>query len=747
MRANKKLKKMIYIAALILLLLTASCGARENPDSAFGIGEEPVSYVGQQDGTGASAEDNDGIMAAVDFQYMGTDIAISPWVSLSYAINNEWLYLTDHTEIGQKEEDGQLQKSYYGITRKRIDDDHEDKLYVMTDVEWLVGINRPLLLADKEGNCFIFWRLYDEEDGTTDYRLEKYGPNGEVLWKTIPDAEVLEGMGEQLEQGTVTRDGRVLLYSYGKGGRVFCFGADGSLEAVYEPELDSLEGIAAGRDDRVYGYCVTGKEPVFLELGGAGEAYVCPMTPLGVYDGYEEGILLRTGEGMFTYVPETGETRRLWSWTDESIQIDADSLDKVYQDNGAFTLLCEEVPTCRVLTFARVIFEDSGKYPDREILILATDYASTDAQRLVRMYNRQSRKYRVKIVPTLDGEALQKQLLRGEGADLMDVSRIYIGDLVRQGAFEDLDPYYEKSTVVKREEILDSVRAAYMIEGSGILSGKNVTVFPGFVMRTMRARGDYVKAEDWTVWKFLEFGENHRMLFSQNPQTALHYCMGLKRYGEHFIDYENKTCSFDGEEFRRILEACSRWEEHSGRDAFGNYVDSSSKEGEWLFDILTIGNPEDIEPKRIVGDYIYEGEDYLSTLIGYPGWEGGEYSMQAYSIFAINSASKKKEGAWDFLEYLLSEELQKWIGPMNNMFPVRKDCFEAYQRDQEMSAEYIERVEKMAEAAVLNDFGAVSDPVWAIVSEEAGMYFTGDADLETTVQKIQNRVQLYLDEL
>ena len=121
--------------------------------------------------------------------------------------------------------------------------------------------------------------------------------------------------------------------------------------------------------------------------------------------------------------------------------------------------------------------------------------------------------------------------------------------------------------------------------------------------------------------------------------------------------------------------------------------------------------------------------------------------MQAYSIFAINSASKKKEGAWDFLEYLLSEELQKWIGPMNNMFPVRKDCFEAYQRDQEMSAEYIERVEKMAEAAVLNDFGAVSDPVWAIVSEEAGMYFTGDADLETTVQKIQNRVQLYLDEL
>ena len=34
------------------------------------------------------------------------------------------------------------------------------------------------------------------------------------------------------------------------------------------------------------------------------------MTPLAVYDGYEEGVLLRTGEGMFAYVPEG----RLMMW-------------------------------------------------------------------------------------------------------------------------------------------------------------------------------------------------------------------------------------------------------------------------------------------------------------------------------------------------------------------------------------------------------------------------------------------------
>ena len=59
----------------------------------------------------------------------------------------------------------------------------------------------------------------------------------------------------------------------------------------------------------------------------------------------------------------------------------------------------------------------------------------------------------------------------------------------------------------------------------------------------------------------------------------------------------------------------------------------------------------------------------------------------------------------------------------------------------------IRRVEEMAEAAVLDDYGVAFDPVWGIVSEEAGMYFSGDAALDATVKKIQTRVQLYLDEM
>ena len=129
-------------------------------------------------------------------------------------------------------------------------------------------------------------------------------------------------------------------------------------------------------------------------------------------------------------------------------------------------------------------------------------------------------------------------------------------------------------------------------------------------------------------------------------------------------------------------------------------------------------------------------------------------------MFAINSDSKNKEGAWDFLEYLLSEEYQKLL---REGFPVRKDCIEIYLNDMYdpyvkfsedigEASEYgsreenIARMREMLDAAVFNDWRGKINPLRDIIYEEVQMYFAGDATLDETVNKIQNRVQLYLDE-
>lgn len=142
-------------------------------------------------------------------------------------------------------------------------------------------------------------------------------------------------------------------------------------------------------------------------------------------------------------------------------------------------------------------------------------------------------------------------------------------------------------------------------------------------------------------------------------------------------------------------------------------------------------------------------------------------------MFAMNSRSENKEGAWDFLEYLVSEETQEAV---TWALPSRKDCFERYLADRyeepaflwnertgaflgfsNRLPEFLESMEAyekarqkiryMLDYLVQNTvYGAVDDPVRAIVMEEAEMYFAKGASLEGTVNKIQKRVQLMLNE-
>ncbi|HBA46405.1 MAG TPA: hypothetical protein DCZ91_01100 [Lachnospiraceae bacterium] len=768
------LKKAALSAALFTILLATetSCGIWNQPDPVSG-GEENAdsSMAGQAaesadssaagrttESTGTDTgekEEKGGLIPVADFHYMAMDSALPHSnVNESFAINSQWLYLTDLVEDGEG-------GYYIGITRKRISDSYEEKNYAVSARKKWEGV--PFLLADGEGNCYLYWHTYHEEDVCS---MDKYGVDGTLLWSVDYTPKELQGVGMQLNQGTVTEDGRVYLYNYGKGGKVFAFQADGKLENVYTPELEVLEGIAAGKKDHVYGYCITGKEPVFIRLGET-EKRVCPVIPLAVYDGYGDGICLRTGEGMLCYNPESGDTGKLWDWSDEYIQMDGRLTERFFRGETGYTLLYLGDSNTRKrqkAVFASVTFEDSSAWPGRETVTLALCYSGPLGRRLedmVQIYNRQSRRYRVETVLEEDIDALERKLLRGEGEDLVDLSWVYVENLAGMGALEDLEPYYEKSGVVSSGDILDSVREACTV------NNKHVAVVPFFSVSTLRARGDFVTSGDWTVWKFLEMGRENRMFSSQSPFMALNYCMGLD-YGGHFIDYENGSCSFDGEEFRRILEECGKWETYT-YDEGGYQSDLSQKKGDWLFDGAAVSSGWDLvqqESLIVSEDYEYEGENYAATLVGYPGWDGGEYELVCDCRVGMNNASKNKEGAWDFLEYLMSSEFQK---EMALGIPSRKDCTGEYLQDlyvdpsssslhpafssvplpevKRPAEADLQEVVRMAGLAKCNTSAGPTNPVAAIVSEEAAMYFAGDASLDATVAKIQSRVQLYLDEL
>lgn len=744
---HKEKQKICCLLLLFLSLIMCSCGREE------------VSEAGPD-------FDGDALVPVAEFQDMKLPVPLEAF--RVYTFNEKWFY------AASPEYDREKQNGCWYIYRGRVANEFTAEEYVARE-----GYNLLTLLADQEDNCYLYMQ---EEKGS--FSLEKYDVGGELLWHTEYTASQLENRGERLAEGIVTGDGRVILYDYGVSGSVFVFGPEGGLQGIFTLDLGSLEGIAEGKDGQVYGYCITEEEPVFVSIEDSAARFICPMTPLQVYGGREDGIYLCTGDGLWKYDPEAGETERLWLWDDEYVQIESSQVCHISRGEENINLVCQRSARKGMnwkggtLTFVSADFKSYRDYPEKQPVTISRsfyqpydEYSTHHMEELVRQYNRQSRKYRVVILlpeedmisgnsrKELFGE-LEMQLMRGEGPDLIEVQGLNVDNLAAKGALEDLTPYYESSGVIGFGDMLEPVREA------GRVAGQDMVVIPAFYLRTLRSR-ENVTADDWTPMRFLEMVQRDGGLISPplSQRNALWYCMGVN-LGGYFVDYEKRECYFDSEEFRKVLEECDSWKAEPHVTVAGGQQTGEAQAGvrdrkqreaaaKWLLNEVTIFNMFEMISYN-------KGDVYW---LGYPGWNGAETQLNIMDGFVMNSASENKEGAWDFLEFLLSKELQDNI---DWGFPARRDSFEdylasSYMMEEDSSPEFgyvidssrqpaqeeFDIIWKMLDRTVYRPAGYYfnDNPIRVILDEETGMYFAGDAALEETVKKIQSRVTLYLNEM
>lgn len=667
-----------------------------------------------------------------------------------HVINDTWLYLAN------KNYDRDNNTYGFRVLLNGIYETFDPSIRILEQNVQLLA-----MIPCRDGKCIIFGKSRDETKSV--FFLQEYDGEGMLQRQREYSAAELYDLGERLTNGLVTEDGRLYLYAYGKDGTVLSFDAEGNPADIYTPSLNSLEGLAVGRDGKVYGYYLTGEEPLFTELGADGEPLVCPIRPNRVFSGYEEGLYLSTGTEFRQYIPETGETSVLWKWDDDYIQLDGNELDQVFCGKDALYLLLYDQSesfskNTDPLIIAKVTIQDSRDYPAKQVVTLGTVFdfnINTHVQELVRLYNRQSKDYRVELVTYEQPEnsstedafgALELQLMRGEGPDLMELTGLYADSLVSQGAFEELDSYYRSSDRIQEDELLDSVREASTIRG------QNILVIPSFQIDSLISKVE-IDPRQWTPQYFLELAKNEQLFQFPSCNSALFYCMEI-RYGEHFIDYEKKECYFDSQEFISLLEQCAKLE---SVETPLTYTVPHLKEADFLMRTASMSSTADYLRTAYENGNIY--------WIGYPGWEGMENRMYPDEAFAMNSASANKEGAWDFLEFLMSRELQERI---SWGFPSRKDCFETYLHNsyyaenyhpedfsltiripeaREVTEEEFDMIRGLVDTAVFQSWGSNTNPVESIIWDEASMYFSGDATIEETVKKIQSRVSLYLQEL
>ena len=587
------------------------------------------------------------------------------------------------------------------------------------------------------------------------------------------------------EMFAVDSQGR--LYIVGTNETLALVNADGALYGVVELRDYFVHGIGEGKDGKVYiNYSnsqAISDDPLLAEVSfeekkiseKAYHNYLSSFS-VNIKSGGDYDFLVNDGSGLYGYQLESESAEKLISWVDCGISVNP---------YGAFA--CAEDGTIRVLTrcglgresaeMAILTRTDASTLPEKTELVLGALYTSQDLERAVVAFNRQSDTCHITIKNYTDGgdvyidteEALQNInidiISQDKCPDIFNLTDFNVEALAGNGVFEDLNPYFAQSTVVKKEDFLENVVDNYTY--NGVLTAVPVTV----TLTTLMGRSDIVGEKiGWTFEEMVEVLDNDPDIQPAIPaynQSVLRTCL---RFGyRDFIDWENDKAEFDCERFKNMLIFAGRYPSPSnGVEYYGSGI-AQMREGELLYTLASISAFQDIQ----LMDYVYGGV----TFIGYPTTDGSNgCCLYTNNACAIAAKSKHKEEAWEFIEFLLNSEMDEWS---ENGFPCNKDDLMSkitaveYLRDSNgdiyldsdgkpslkyshviyegQSYEYHDVTEEEA-ALVLSlletaQFDASNDSVISrIIYDEAESFFQKQKTVDEVAALIQNRIQLYLDE-
>lgn len=359
------------------------------------------------------------------------------------------------------------------------------------------------------------------------------------------------------------------------------------------------------------------------------------------------------------------------------------------------------------------------------------------------------------------------ELAADKGPELMWVSKEDMAILAEKGALMDLKELIPADIY---EQLFP-----FAIQDCTI-DGKMLGVAPWYSLHTMAVSKKVWTEDSWTLTEFLDVAESRRdweLILCPNRLDGYSLFRNLlpSLDGTPFLDMEQGVAHFDHEEFIRLLEFC-----HQNGGA------PLRSEKETLASSMTVSWDE---AKRILREGncvaerwdMYEGlHDFASSLaefgedihmVGSPTYGGsGHYAGNFNGYLAVNAKAEHLDEIKDYISLLLDYENQFTVMGCC----VRKDVAENKVVRDEFTGELKILAGKPSSemapknkmelkpngTSYLEEYLAFLDScvpmpdypsrISAILWEELDGYFSGIRNVEDTVDIIQNRVQLYLDE-
>lgn len=374
---------------------------------------------------------------------------------------------------------------------------------------------------------------------------------------------------------------------------------------------------------------------------------------------------------------------------------------------------------------------------------------------LARMYNKTQSDYVVRTkeyspTGTTDGAArLTAELMAGTVPDVLCVDNFLpVRALIARNALEDLYPYLEGDAELSVDYFVDGVLKAFESDGGLYQIAAN------FTMETMFADenvvGDLTALTPATLTELQTAHPDTALFFSEFMQEELMSYVKTAAVTDH-IDWAGGTTSFDSEDFVQLITLASTLP--TMQEVIDSWNDGSevvSSDQSIQAGNILLASSEVPSVWRYA--YVQELMNGHAVFPGYPAANGQGTVLTASNRFAIMSTAAQKEGAWDFIRWMIQyQNATADVSLPTTAFPASREAFERavtyYQSDAvtyRLSETDVARLREMivgARSALDYDTELAT-----IIDEECAKFFRGSCTAEQAAAKIQSRAQLYVSE-
>lgn len=578
---------------------------------------------------------------------------------------------------------------------------------------------------DREGNFYCIQKGHSFVNG-------EYVSCG-IIVKILSSGEILEKT--EMEAGTVIED-----ICQTEDGRVYVLLRDSVENKRFLEEVDSATGLCIP-DSRAE------VDMYSAQLGNAGDALV--LTGYSIDD---------INRRIMKLNPSDGSTSLILSFAGTSYEFHT-SMDlcdcQVLEDGSVELLWATDHHMSGNGTGGLLENLKMEKVEKIPIVLRRAAWKEDWITNKISQFNMMSDTYQVILENSFDAREWEDlfrltsvQIATGKGPDILcgdNMPQGFISGMLEKGALEDLATYMEASGIREEDyfpltfaswrqgEKIYGVKYRMSLQGERInkdILGTDETPDIGTLAEALLAmEEDGVYYKNWSSGDVLDsFFEGTDSLWGM-------------------VDWESGTCDFNTPLFGKLLEAAKR-----------HGYDGRKNQESTIMDTRRLSN-------FVFYSYWEQQEEEKSVVSGVLFDDGCYAAVMPYYTLAVNANSPNKEGAWEFISFLLSEECQSADLDLS-IAPVNRKVFDTwvqwsiadqtgikYQngvrnwglyRDadasEERQAEYIKIIEEAKPLPMR------TESIRKIILEEAEDYFNGYKSAEEVSKVVNNRVQLYLDE-